>query len=333
VDVAGDLHPFTMRKWESEGSILNGNTNASIYENVLVGLTTYWTTVDNPATQTNAYYAASVLARTNPSRASVDAVVAGIELREIPGLVKDSYKIATDKLFKFIPRRAFRALSKIAKLNLMVQFGILPLVSDIKKLQSFQDAVKQRSKEVERLKTRGLRRTIQLDSASQIRDNLINHFSAAGIVHQIACTKLTTVNVRGHVRWHATSSLPIGSLEEQEQIKKALLGLTVDPLTLYELMPWSWLIDWFSNLGNIVKATRNIIPASHSTPTIMRHTLSTAKQNRVTFTHPSISISPVSCVAEQKLRQSSVASLSAHFGMLEANQMSILASLSILKAR
>lgn len=37
-------------------------------------------------------------------------------------------------------------------------------------------------------------------------------------------------------------------------IVSKLFGANPSPSTLYELMPWSWLIDWFLNVGDVIKA-------------------------------------------------------------------------------
>jgi hypothetical protein len=37
-------------------------------------------------------------------------------------------------------------------------------------------------------------------------------------------------------------------------VKRQLLlfGLRINPTHLWQIMPWSWLIDWFTNLGDII---------------------------------------------------------------------------------
>jgi hypothetical protein len=40
--------------------------------------------------------------------------------------------------------------------------------------------------------------------------------------------------------------------DRAHRISKILLGVELSPYTLYQLMPWSWLVDWFTNLGSVV---------------------------------------------------------------------------------
>jgi hypothetical protein len=44
----------------------------------------------------------------------------------------------------------------------------------------------------------------------------------------------------------------IGSSQWTEKAKAALLGVKPTPSLLYQVIPWSWLIDWFANVGDIV---------------------------------------------------------------------------------
>lgn len=44
----------------------------------------------------------------------------------------------------------------------------------------------------------------------------------------------------------------IGSEKWTARAKSVLSGAEVTPAMLWELMPWSWLIDWFTNVGNII---------------------------------------------------------------------------------
>jgi hypothetical protein len=44
----------------------------------------------------------------------------------------------------------------------------------------------------------------------------------------------------------------IGSLQWTNRARAALYDVNVTPSVLYELYPWSWLVDWFSNVGDII---------------------------------------------------------------------------------
>jgi len=44
----------------------------------------------------------------------------------------------------------------------------------------------------------------------------------------------------------------IGKMERYEQLANHLLGTRLTPSTLYQLAPWSWLIDWFVDIGTVI---------------------------------------------------------------------------------
>jgi hypothetical protein len=112
---------------------------------------------------------------------------------------------------------------------------------------------------------------------------------------------------------------------------KAVLGYRLDPQTLYEIMPWSWLIDYFTNLGDIVASTRNLVPAYHDDVNIIKTTRidGNAIQNDKTY-WKKMSDARTSYVRKERYPVSGSA-ISAKFGFLDGRQMSIIASLSILK--
>jgi hypothetical protein len=56
-----------------------------------------------------------------------------------------------------------------------------------------------------------------------------------------------------------------------------LLGLQLTPEVIYNLTPWSWLFDWFGNLGDVLKVMSNQLQFSQVMRYgyLMRHTLVT----------------------------------------------------------
>jgi hypothetical protein len=44
----------------------------------------------------------------------------------------------------------------------------------------------------------------------------------------------------------------VGRLDRYEQLANHLLGTRITPSTLYQLAPWSWLIDWFVDIGTVI---------------------------------------------------------------------------------
>jgi len=42
------------------------------------------------------------------------------------------------------------------------------------------------------------------------------------------------------------------SIESYSNFATKLLGLDLNPETLWEMAPWSWAVDWFTNAGDVI---------------------------------------------------------------------------------
>ena len=83
---------------------------------------------------------------------------------------------------------------------------------------------------------------------------------------------LEELSVRTSARF-LTSARP--SVTNNSHLDRAidLLGLELTPEVLWELTPWSWLIDWFSNMGTVIS---NLTSLGLSN-TILNYAYSTAR--------------------------------------------------------
>ncbi len=66
-------------------------------------------------------------------------------------------------------------------------------------------------------------------------------------------------------------ALPQGSQSTIAAVRKVKqyqqqYGLNIDPLLLWELTPWSWLIDWFLPIGNFVESVSGLILGNTALP-------------------------------------------------------------------
>jgi hypothetical protein len=261
-------------------------------------------------------YATITAARTNPSSPYVDIPVNILELGDVALLLK---------------KAGSSLLQQLASNYIKYQFGIKPIVGDLVKLINFAEQVDRRVKQIEKLRAKGLRRTITLASLSksEIQNRVLNTEDAywtADFQVQTSCV------VKGHARWVPTVDLSHMTQPEMTALaKKAVLGLTIDFATLWEAMPWSWLIDWGTQMGNFLKAQRNIIPAQLETVTISR-ALTT------TYTWPGADwgygrITPINIRRWGGYRNPWVVTPTAHLPFLSGDQVGILASLAIMRAK
>jgi len=172
-------------------------------------------------------------------------------------------------------------LKSIGGEYLNYQFGIQPLISDLKK---FAKAVKNSSriiKQYERDSGRVVRRRTGLHGA-----NLNTHqpqldlsdFDCIGILAPPYDTRSqffwnTVREIGGSIpsQVHLTDSINrkvwfsgaysyylnsgddvISRMDRYEQLANKLLGTRLTLDVLYQLAPWSWLIDWYADIGDII---------------------------------------------------------------------------------
>lgn len=255
--------------------------------------------------------ATQLLAATNPSRPVVDIPTYLFELREIPGLLRNEGNT--------LIRRAGTA-------NLQYHFGWRPLLSDLTSLLNFQDIVAHRYRELKAFYDSGLRRKRVLWSGASPAThsgfyNSGDSFNYSGS-HQLA----QSARFWGSVEWYPTTLPPRTEDELRSLARRAALGLTVDLSTFWNMLPWSWLIDWCSNVGDFLIARRNIVPAEPRNILIMRHW----KVNGI-HEPTDARVSRHSFDVEWKYRDQATPSLSAHLPVLTLRQLSILGSIGVTR--
>lgn len=320
----GNGHDFDTFHLETEGGILNRQVAypGLCFSNwQLDALRDPGDTVYNHLSHSGAnpslnVSAAEMLAKTNPSRPVVDLPIAIFELREIPKLLK----IEGDSL-----------LAKFGSANLSYQFGIKPLVNDLLGLLNFSDEVAKRQKELDALANSGLRRKRQLWSGSSVTSHAQFLQSVGYNVGNCGCAKTTAWNMWGFVEWFPIDKLALMKADRRALARDAVLGLTIDFSTAWNAIPWSWLIDWCSNVGDILVSKRNLVGASHGPIQIMRTAYTTGIWWPMSTTVQKL-CSPCYWTLTTKDRRSFAgASLSVQLPILTWRQLSILASIGVTR--
>jgi len=131
----------------------------------------------------------------------------------------------------------------------------------------------------------------------------------------------------------------LGKLERYEQLANHALGMEFDLDTAWELTPWSWLVDWFSDTGsfihNLVALSNDNVVARYAY--VMHHTVVTrtytvkGMQLRATATGPT----SVTCQVVNNYKTRTRATpygFGFNMANLSGSQKAILGALSITKA-
>ena len=211
-----------------------------------------------------------LLSRTNPSRPVVDVPVFLFELKDLPGMIRQ----AGDAI-RWVKNAAKRSqlpkptAAGMANANLAYQFGWAPLISDLLKLADFGSAVTKKRQQLGRLYSKGgLRSNIELASDARASDSIVTVQSYGPLI-KAARHRSGKTKTWGSVRWTPTFD-PSGSTTPSEwDAVRAAFGLDITLSTVWEALPWSWLVDWFTDMGDILAAHRNTIPATPGRMCIM----------------------------------------------------------------
>lgn len=275
-------------------------------------------------------------ARTNPSRPHVDVPANILDAATAPHRIRNALEqFGRGGFWRAPPRPSARELARGGgQAWLRYQFGIAPLVSDIVRMQQAHNVIDDRVKEINRLydSPNGLRRTVQVFAGSANSKSSSSVLQSAGTFIQPMFDICTSVVKRVHVRWAPQSrpGVPPSPAQRRAWAVRAALGLTVDASTLWEITPWSWLADYFGNVGTYLKATRNIIPARLIGVYPMTHTRTVWECSAISgLANGALrTMSPVRSVRERKSRTSSFIAPLAHFNFLNGSQMGILAAVA-----
>lgn len=152
------------------------------------------------------------------------------------------------------------------------EFGIKPIVQDVYALaDSIDTAAKQWDKlvrEANNLETRRVRLPTMTSTTTSVVKGMGNSYPSihSGVLSgQNADLHLTrTISTKRTFSAGYTYYIPPFADSDLELVREAQrlrtqYGLTVNPSLIWELTPWSWLIDWFVPIGDFLEALDSLI--------------------------------------------------------------------------
>lgn len=210
----------------------------------------------------NAADATRAAAKSNPARHHVSLPLFIYELKDIPSLVQGYGN---------------GIISSLGSANLSWNFAIAPMISDLRSMFDFSAAFDKRRQEIDDLmKKGGLKRRIQLGkhSASEKGSYVLESYLF------FATSEYTITTTRD--RWAVAKWLPVASLPKgpgsrskiEDLAYNSMLGLTAvsQIQNVWNAIPWSWLVDWFTTMGDFLAQSDNTIAYLAKPVMIMSHT-------------------------------------------------------------
>jgi hypothetical protein len=236
---------------------------------------------------------------------------------------------------------------------LAYEFGYKPVVSDIYKFALGVERATTILRQYERDAGQVVRRRYELP-LSETSSTTVSATSAhpviggafgfpTQLVETSAGSRYTVVDKQQR-RWFSgafTYHLPSGYssrsvIDELESKAKLVLGLELSPEVIWNLTPWSWAVDWFSNIGDVIS---NISDWANDGLVlrygyVMEHTIAKRTLTRTGFRlkNQSGAPSPVSFVRETKIRRkANPFGFGVVWSGLTPRQLAIAASLGITR--
>jgi hypothetical protein len=274
----------------------------------------------------------NLAARTNPNRAGINLPVSVAELRELPLLVRGIGR----HILGIGDKSDFGV--RLASANLTGQFGLAPIISDVMKLMDFQNSVKKRISELEQLRSQGgiRRRRDITDSSTQ---TVVGQFQRGTGLASVLTRETVTQSVKqwGTIRFNPGSLTKDPRTNFDELGRNLFLGLTKGQVSkqVWEGLPWSWLIDWYTNIGDLIGSNGGTVSYIASS-SIMTHRKAVRKIE--VLSHSSgLKVTPMSTTVTYERKSRLPGSLVPSFNSgglnLSPSQASILGSLAVLRGR
>lgn len=211
-----------------------------------------------PSFQPDAYYVTKAAAEHNPSRPLVALPVTIAEIRNLPGRIFDA-GMKYMKTGRYPFKRAKSSDNSVVGYN----FGWAPLISDVGKLLDFEAHCRKRNDElVQRTTGTGHRRTMgTMEFKKTTSSQNLTIWSIGGTVtarRDTFTSKRVWVSTRWKPDYNLDGSIPTMP-ELQSRARAAMQGWPPSLADAWELFPWSWLADYFVNVGDFLQATRNTV--------------------------------------------------------------------------
>lgn len=195
-----------------------------------------------------AYWVTEALANMDPYRPKVDLPLFLFELKDFPGMLKQIGRVKSGKI----------NAGDVPGGWLAYQFGWAPLVSDLLSLFNLAKMMKDRMNYLRNLEKGSLVRrklgehdVTGFGNGTTYRSVALNR---GGWAYQATTETRETVKVWFTARAKLLSPLPEGTSDLEDLTERMVLGLSVRPWSVWEYIPWTWLIDYFLNVGSFLEA-------------------------------------------------------------------------------
>lgn len=164
---------------------------------------------------------------------------------------------------------------------LKFQYGWAPLIRDIRKFFDVAEAIDKRLQVISRLDSKGvLRRKYDPKGVEVVPEyadyvgDIPHVYTPTGSITQHVYTRMS-VRRWAIVEWSQKPPSTVFSASDRtqyERARNAVFGTNLDGPSFWQAMPWSWLIDWSTNMSEYIASQNNVVGAEATKVVLMKTT-------------------------------------------------------------
>jgi hypothetical protein len=217
------------------------------------------------------YWQTKALANLNPNRAVLDLPLFLFEFKDFPAMLRNLGEVLSRRMHPKAVPEGYLAYS----------FGWAPLISDLFSLIDLQKSIEDRLAYLKRLESgtrvqRSLGESVLIDSVTP------NGYTTASLGSPVTADMAYKEVHRAWFTANAKLVNPLPPASDQYDLARRLsLGGGFSAATLWNMVPWSFLIDYFWNIGDFLEATSGIVKTRTTRMCIMVKIESTSTMTNI----------------------------------------------------
>lgn len=210
--------------------------------------------------------------RYRPGRPSADLGVFLGELKDLPRMLKTTASVFHKKWRASGGSRSNFGPKNVANHWLNTQFGWFPFLHDMRRFYNTTKNLEQQLNQLQRDNAQWIKRggtvdkTEDTDEESMGSETSTAHYPilttscyrdpyASGTgSYRVIRNDARHTWFKARWRYHIPD---IGTVKWRRRAVRQMYGLSISPSLLWELTPWSWLVDWCSNFGDVISNLDN----------------------------------------------------------------------------
>jgi hypothetical protein len=205
---------------------------------------------------------ASLWNKAKPAKPLMQGAAAIFELRELPEMLRQRFLTPRSGIGIQNAKHGKEVLANISNYWLALKFGWEPLLKDVRNFVTTQLNGQKYLEQLIRDEGKPVRRKSAMPT--QFTDYGVSEFEGYQYFEQGFVTQAYHTVPKGTFHWTSGADcwfegqfrywLPPGPRDVNwtNRMLAAIFGLYPTPSQVYQVMPWSWLIDWFTNVGDVV---------------------------------------------------------------------------------